>query len=188
MEVKGTAIKWIPKYIKKKFGKKGFEQWLDAISAEAYTIYSIPVADDDWFSLKTAFVEPMANIAQLFYSWDLQKAAWEIGRHSADITLKGVVKMFVKMNSVDYFVAKMTELLPTYYKPCAMEVVERTEGTAVVRITEFPGMDKAPEFRLAGWGERALEITGAKDVNVDITRAISNRDPYTEFKITWIPK
>jgi len=49
----------------------------------------------------------------------------------------------------------------------------------------FPGIDKVIEYRIAGWMERAVEVTGYKHVSVNINRALSNHDRFTEYRIYW---
>ncbi len=185
MEVKGRAIKSIQKYVREKFGQKGFDRWLDAISAEAYIVYSQPIDTNAWFPLKPILINPMANIAQLFYQWNLKDAAWEFGRYSADFGLKGPYRLFIKISSSKFFLQKASEFMSDYYRPSTIETTEYGDDFAVFRITKFPEMDKTTEYRISGWIERALEINGCKDVKVEITKSLTTFDPYTEFKINW---
>ena len=187
-EVKGRVLKSIQKFIIKKFGKEGFDRWLDAISVEAYTIYAQPIDTNEWYPLKTALIDPMANVAQLFYKWDLKEAAWEFGRYAADFGLKGPYKALVKITSAKTMIYKSGDLLATYYRPCKAEVITFEDGRSVVRIKEFTDMDKTTEYRIAGWVQRGLEINGCKEVKVEITRSLTTFDPYTEYTITWETK
>jgi len=185
MEVKGRALKSIQKYVREKFGHEGFDQWLAAISTEAYMVYSLPIDANAWFPLKTMLIDPMANIAQLFYHWNLKDAAWEFGRYSADFGLKGPYRLLIKIGSPQFFLQKGAEFMSAYYRPSTIETTEYGDGFGVVRITKFPEMDKTIECRIGGWIQRALEINGCKDVKVEITKSLTTFDPYTEFKITW---
>jgi hypothetical protein len=185
MEVKGRALKSMQSYVRKKFGQEGFDRWLSAISTEAYMVYSQPIDTDQWFPLKTMLIDPTANIAQLFYEWDLKKAAWELGRFSADFGLKGPFRILVKIGSPNYFVHKSSEFMSAYYRPSTIETAESKDGLAIVHITKFPEIDKTIEYRIGGWMERALEINGCKNVKVNITKSLTSFEPYTEYKITW---
>lgn len=187
-EVRGRAIKSIQTGVKKKFGQEGFDRWLDAISFEAYSVYSGPININDWFPLKTMLIEPMANIAHLFYKWDLKEAAWDLGRFSADFGLKGPARLFFKIGSTKFLIHKAAEIMSHYYRPSEMGVTEYKDGFVLTRITKFPDIDKTTEYRIAGWMERALEINGNKNVEVEITKSLANFEPYTEFKATWTTK
>jgi len=185
MEVRGKAIASIPKFVSKNFGKKGYQQWLDAISAEAHNIYILPIKENDWYPLKETIIQPCANIAQLFYQWDLKEAAWTSGRFSADFSLSSVYKLFVKMGSASFFLNKATEYMNDYYRPAAVEVGEITSDTAIIRITRFPEIDKTIEYRIAGWIQRALEINGCKNVMIEIPNSLMDFKPCTEYKVSW---
>ena len=124
MEVRGKAIYTIPKGIVKKFGKEGLDRWLDSISPGAQAVYNSPINPKDWFPLKETLVEPMANIAQLFFDWNLEKAGWEFGGFSAEYGIKGLYRMFFKLASPGHIIDKAVDILPFYYKPSAIEVVE----------------------------------------------------------------
>ncbi len=185
MEVRGAVLKTIPKFIRKKFGKKGLEQWLDTISVEAYTAYNVTIDNNEWYPLKKVLIEPTANIAQLFYQWNLKDAAWECGSYSAESALSGMNRVLVKMGSVESLIQKATEIFPTYYRPCAMELGDQSDGFVSARITQFPEMDKTTEYRIAGWIQRAMEINGCKDVTVEIPVSLTSFEPYTEYKVSW---
>ncbi len=188
MEVRGRALKSIQKFVQKGFGQEGFDRWLDTISVEAYTVYSLPIDAGEWFPLKKLLIEPTANIAQLFYKWDLKEASWEMGRYSADFGLRGPFRLFFKIGSTKFLMNKASEILPMYYKPSTMEVAEYKDGLIRLHITSFPEIDKTTEYRIGGWTQRAMEINGCRNVGVEITKSLTTFDPVTEFQITWDTK
>ncbi len=185
MEIRGKALKSIQKYVRDKHGDDGFDKWTSAISVDAYTVYATDIDGNTWYPLKTLLIEPMANIAQLFFQWNIEEAAWELGRTSADYGLKGAKRLFVKLGSAKFFLQKASELITSYYRPCEAELPEYEEGRARIQITKFPDMEKSIELRIGGWIQRALEINGCKNVEVKVTRSIAKRDPLSEFLATW---
>lgn len=185
MDVKGTIISALPKHIREQFGKEGMQRWLNAITPQARAIFTSNIDEGGWYPLKTALIEPFANLAQLFYNWDLKKAAWEFGRFSAESRFKGMALIMAKLGSLNLFVSKAGDYLLSCYRPCAVEVPENADKKALVRITHFPEMDKSTEFRIAGWMQRGLEINGCKNVQVEILKSLVNLDRYTEYRLTW---
>lgn len=185
MYVRGSVIASIPRFVQKKFGKKGYQQWLDAVSAETHNIYVLPIKDNEWYPLKEAIIQPAANIAQLFFNWNLKEAAWALGRFAVDSGLKTGYKVFVKMSSAASLIKKAGEFMGSAYKPAAAEVGEITEKTAILRITDFPEIDKTTEYHMSGWTQRILEINGLKSVRVETTRSLTNFQPCTEFLTSW---
>jgi hypothetical protein len=185
MEVRGKAIASIPKFVIKKFGKEGYEKFLDAISADAHSVFILPIKLNDWYPLQETLIQPCANIAQLFYKWDLEKASWELGRFSADFGIKTIHKLAIKMGSTEFFLNKASEFMSSYYRPATIGVGEIKNGYAELHITEFPEMDKTVEYRIAGWTQRTMEINGCKKVKVEITKSLCDLKSFTEMQITW---
>ena len=184
-EVKGAILASIPKFIKSKFGENGFSVFLTRISLDAKSIFQFPIDENDWYPAKVSLIEPMANIAQLFYDWDLKKSSWELGRFSADFSIKSFKKLAFKFGSTVFFLRKAAEFMDDYYRPAIIIAKKIENGEAVFHITEFPQIESTIEFRIAGWIERVLEIANNKNIKVVITSSLSKSDPYTEIVINW---
>lgn len=185
VEVSGLAVATIPLFIKDKFGDKGFEKWLTKLEPEIQKIYTSIISVNKWYNIKEVFVEPTKILCDMFYDGDF-KAAWEFGRFSAEYGLKGVLKVFVKLASVKYFITRASVVIPNYYKPMTMEVITNEKGYALLQIPHFPGIHKIVELRIAGWMERALEITGnTKELYIEITKSLADGDECTEFTVKW---
>jgi hypothetical protein len=184
-EVKGVIIHSIPKTILDKFGKYGLKRWLELISPNAHRVYSSEIDQEAWFPLKEMMIEPMANIAQLFYDWDIKAAAWEFGRLSADFKFHGLLKILAKIPAPATLVNKASEELVSYYRPCSIFVPVSEPKFCVMRVTRFPELDKTTEYRICGWMERSLEITGCKGVKVDIVKSLTNFQLVSEYELRW---
>jgi hypothetical protein len=184
VEVKGTAIITIPLFIKDRFGEGGLAQWIDALTPEVRKVYPASVLVSSWYPLKEFLIEPLRRMCDLFYAGDL-KGARESGRFSADYSLKGIYKIFVKLGSPEFMLRRAGTILPIYYTPSEMTVVECRKGQGIMQITQFPDMDQVLEIRIAGWMERAIEISGGKQPNIKITKSLTAGDPLSEFLATW---
>lgn len=187
MEVRGKALETIPRGVLDNFGDDGLQQWLEKIPEEARELYSAKIDTKAWYPLKKMLVEPMANIAQLFYDWDLEKTGWEFGEFSVRYGIKGLHRLGFKTLPPSYFISKAVEILPSYYRPSKIDVLENRKGYACFRITEFPEIDKTTEFRIAGWMLTALKINNQKEPEVKVAKFLSNLDPYTEYHLSWGP-
>jgi hypothetical protein len=185
MEVRGKALETIPKGVLENFGEDGLNQWLEKISEEARKLYSAKIDVKAWYPLREMLVEPMANIAHIFYNWDLEKAGWAFGEFSVRYGIKGLHRLGFKALPPSYFISKAIEILPSYYRPSEIEVLENEKGLACFRITKFPEIDKTTEYRIGGWMLSALKISGQKEPKVKITKLLSDRDPYTEYHLSW---
>jgi hypothetical protein len=184
VKVKGSAIETLPLFVKEKFGNGGYQKWFEALSPETQKTYQNKILTSAWYPLKQAFLEPTQKICELFYSGDL-KGAWENGRYSAEKGLKGVYKMFIKIGSVHFLIKKASTILPTYYDPSHIDIIELKDKSAVLHITRFEEADVIIDNRIGGWVERALEINGCKAVDVKILKSLAKGDAVTELSATW---
>lgn len=185
MEVKGSVIASIPKFVEKKFGREELAKWMTYISNDAGKIFSAKIDLDKWYPLKISLIEPMANIAQVFYKWDLKAASWELGRFSADYSVSNLKKLFFKFGSTKFFLKKAGEFMTDYYRPANILPISVEDGKAVFHITKFDDIEKTVEYRIAGWIERVLEIAKNKNISVEVTKSLKDFNPYTEFLVKW---
>jgi hypothetical protein len=184
MEIKGTAVMAIRDFVKAKF-PDDFKKWHDSLPADSKVIFEGPIDSTRWYEVKDAVAKPTAAIARLFYNDDVKKGAWESGRYSAETALKGIYKVFVKVSSPSYLIARASRVFATYYRPCEMKTAKNEGNNLVLHISGMENPEKLIEFRIGGWIEKALEISGSRDINVDITKSMARGDAITEFTISW---
>lgn len=184
MEVKGTAVASLPKFIKTSFGEEGYQKWLNSLSDTAKDIYSRNVLPSSWYPLEQMFTEPTKAVCDVFYNGSVQGAK-DAGRYSADYGLQGILKVFVKVGSPSFIIKRASSILPSYYKPSKIDVINTDTKRVDLRISEFPAYNDIIENRIIGWIERALEISGCKEVSIDVPKSKTRSDGYTDLIITW---
>jgi hypothetical protein len=182
MEVKGTAVKSIPEFVRRNFSSR-FDEWFDSLPDASKEIMKA-VLVGDWYPLRDAIIEPTKKVCDLFYDGK-EEGAWEAGRFSADHALKGVYKVFVKIGSPGFVIDRASRIFSTYFRPSELEVVKKSPKGAVMHVVKFPEPNRLVELRIGGWMERALEINGCKGPEVKITRSLTRGDPVTEFVLKW---
>lgn len=184
MEANGSAIATIPEFVKENFGNRGFEKWLMSLSSEARSVYQQQILPDAWFPLKQTLTEPTRKICELFYDGAIN-GAHELGRFNADKALKGQFGIFAKLHSPETVAKRAGLLLQSYYRPCKMETFKLIKGESVFRIIEFPEIDTVIEERIAGWIERAIEISGGRNSKVIVSANMGKNNPYGEIIASW---
>ncbi len=184
MEVKGTAVKSIKEYVEKKY-KSQYTDWIQSMPESSQKIMSDAIFANNWYSMKDGAVEPTLAIAKLFYRNNIQKAALEAGRFSAEQGLKGVYKIFVRVASPNYIMERAGRVFTSYYSPSDITVLDKHDKGLTIHITKFPEPEEVIEYRIAGWCEKALEFTNCKDVKSNITKSLAKGDNLTEIVITW---
>ena len=184
-EVSGLSLKTFPLFVKDKFKEEGLEKWNNALSEALKDVYARPIIGfDDWFDFNAFFIAPMQLVCDLFYDGD-EKSAWEMGRFSADYALKGVLKVFVRMGTTLFLMKRAATIISKYYKPMDMAVIKSDKNFAILSIVNFPDYHKLLEYRICGWIERALEISGCTNINIDVIKTMDDGDDTVEIKFQW---
>ena len=183
MEVKGVAVKSTVEFVKQKFSTN-YDEWINSLPKDSVSILTGNISNTKWYSFKNAQLIPTDSIIDKFYSNNINGAK-EIGYYSAESGLQGIFKYFVKLGSPNFIINRATKVFQAYYKDSQIEVLSSTKTSVILKITEFKELDKYTEARISGWMEKALEISGCKDVKANIVNSIADGDDYSEIFITW---
>jgi hypothetical protein len=183
MEVKGTAVKSIPDFVKTKFPHR-YQEWLNALPPDSGKLMGGTIFANNWYQADTAVLQPTQAIIDLFYGGN-PKGAWDCGRFSAETGLTGLYKFFVKAASPGFIISKAGSIMATYYRPSELKVVNEGKNFVVVHMSKVDKTHPIIEARIAGWIEKALEISGCKSIQVSIPNSITRGAGHTEFSMKW---
>jgi len=184
MEIKGTAVIAIRDYVKLNH-KEVYDKWLESLPQESSYIYKNAIDSSKWYPLKEGGIIPTKKAVDLFFQSDYEKGSWEMGRFSAEMALTGIYKIFVKASSPGYIVQRASRVFATYYQPCKMEVKKNADKNISLEISDMTESDSVVEYRICGWIEKAIEISGAKNCTFRFPKSIAKGDEVTQFDITW---
>lgn len=183
MEIKGTAVKSILDFVQKKYPDR-VPDWFNALSEPAKNTIS-SVVTSGWYPIQDGAIEPTKKIGTLFYNNDSKMAAIECGRYSAEVALHGVYKLYVKFSSPGHIIERASRILPAYYRPATMEVIDRTQKSVKLIMSDIEEPSDIIEYRILGWIEKALEISGCKDIHVSIPDSMTKGNTETVFLCAW---
>jgi hypothetical protein len=184
MEVKGSVLQSIPKFVHKKFGDAGLNRWMESLDQTARDVYSQSIMPSSWYAVAPHLVKPTQDLCDLFFGGDA-RGAWESGQFSADDGLRGIYRAFVMLGTPQFIVKKAATILPTFYKPSLLDVADLKDKSVTVRITLFPEPHPLLDARIGGWMEQGLLICGARHVKVLPGRLMTKGDPLSEYHISW---
>ena len=182
MLVKGAVINATVGYVKAEY-PEWFDAWLAALSTECREV----MADStvvSWYPLRLAMVEPTEKLCKLVGASG-DAVAWDLGRFSADFALRGVFRFFVRLGSPAFIIKRASRVFTTYYTNAVLRVPESGPSHAVVHILEFPEPHRLVDRRMGGFMERAVEISGAKNVKGTLVSSLADGDERTELRYTW---
>lgn len=183
MEVKGTAVRTIPEFIKARH-PEAYQTWFDNLPDKSKAIFSGLIPAPNWYPVDDAIIVPTSMMSRQLYGGD-RDGAWQCGRYSAEMALNGIYKLYVKMSSPGHIIERAGRIVQAYYQPSGIQVVERKPKSVVLHLTKFPKPHKVIDYRFCGWMEKALEISGCHNISTNITRSLTEGDFLTEFKISW---
>lgn len=183
MEIKGTAVKSIKDYVYNTFPNQ-YNEWFSSLSGNSQETLN-NVLTSGWYSLKDAAIEPTQKIGKLFFNGDIKKGAFECGKYSADVALHGVYKLYVKFSSPKHIIDRASRILPAYYNPSKMNVIEKESNAVKLSVSDCQGIDETIEYRIAGWMQKALEISGCKNVEVSVDESFTDNKTETIFTSKW---
>ena len=184
MEAKGTTVSTTPDFVRERCGEHGLARFLEALSPQARVIFTSSILASRWYPLEYGVVEPTRAVCNLFFAGD-PVGARQLGRYSADKTLRGIYKVFVKIRDPMWTIKRSTTVFAAYYRPGTCTVLDETECSATVRYVDFPEASGLVEQRIAGWDERGLEICGVSNIYVDVVKSISRGDKEIEIALSW---
>ena len=183
MEIKGTAVKSILDFVKGKH-TSDYASWMKGLPAKSQQIMS-DIRSNNWYSVEDAAVIPTTLVGKLFFNNDINKAAWELGKYSAEVSLKGIYKIYVKFSSPSHIISRGSRIMTAFYMPSKLDVVDKKPNSIRIEIYELDSKSDVIENRIGGWVESALEISGCKGVDVKIISSLTKGDANTSIQCKW---
>lgn len=183
MEVKGSVLSSVPKFVRKQFGDDAVASWLKRLSPQAREVYTNPIMPSMWYPIIPCLAEPTIAICDLFFNGDLN-GAWESGRFTADEALTGLYKVFAIVGSTHTILKKGALAMSLLYRPSEIALTEYKEYNATLTISAFGEPHRALDARLGGFIERSLTVCGCKNVIVKTGRLMTKGDPCSEYLVS----
>jgi hypothetical protein len=183
MEVKGTAVKTIPEFVRAKFPNE-YNAWFETLPPESQSIMNDRISFTNWYPLENGLVIPTKKVGELFYK-DIQKGAFELGVYSSDQAIKGIYKMLVMVSSPSFIVNRASNIMASYYRPCKMEIIKRAKDMAVLSILEFGKPDITIDYRIYGWIKNTMTFSKFRNPKVELLKSMSQGDSSTDYLIQW---
>jgi hypothetical protein len=184
MEIKGTAVKTTPDFIKEKFPNR-YMEWLQSMPESSRRIFEQPLYATSWYNLIDSVIIPTQKVGDLFFNGNHTEAAHTLGRYSAEIALKGIYKIFIRVSSPHFVLSRASSIFSAYYNPSEIKVVESKDKRCVLHLSKFHVNEKLIMHRIAGWVEQTLEITLKRALSVDVHNEVKGTDLITLITIEW---
>ena len=179
--VKGAALKSRRAYVEETGGS--WEAVLEALSPEDRKTLSSGVLASSWYPYELNDRLDRA-IAQTLGGGDM-KIFEEIGRWSAIKNLGGSHKAFLRLDDPQAFLALAPQIYRFYYD-VGTRTYEPTGATSGVLTTRDAETTSEADCRtVIGWYREALQMCGAREVEIRETSCRSRGDDVCTYEVRW---
>jgi hypothetical protein len=184
LQAKGSTFHTTVDFIRAEYGDGMVARVLAEVSPEARASVESAAATDelDYDLLKELWVTTDALIGRADPGWMERAGAFSIGLRGA--------KMYggiLRKKDPNEFLTQSISLFKLYYHPGDIELVEHTQGRAVLRLVGFEARTQLFCRRQTGGLTKAIELAGGDHAATRHVRCELEGDAYCEWELTWGP-
>jgi hypothetical protein len=187
VEVKGSVVSDSVKAVKEQFGDQTYNTIVGQLKGETRALFErASFLSASWYSLDafTEFLEMDIKVTAKGNEQELIKRAEVVIEHQ----LSGIYKMFVRFGTPQFVLNRLSIIHQTYFRGVDATVSMPSTGRAVLKYTGFAKQHRLIGLTIIGFYRKALEISGAKDVNAKFTTSIEDDKGYCELNLSWSGK
>lgn len=167
MQIKGTAVKVTQEYVNHFFPEK-YNAWFDNLPEKSKQIFEKAIFPNQWYDLMDAVIIPTMEVSKMFFDRNDEKAAFELGRYSAETALKGIYKIFLRVSSPQFVISRATNIFDTYYTPAVIQIDEKSDKGMSIRLEGFDKENILIMKRIEGWIAKTLELVAKKEIHTHL--------------------
>ncbi len=184
VQIKGTAVLDTIKAIKARAGGTELEKIAACLDEETKNIFLGQISPSSWY--------PFDAFAR-FLEADIRETAGGneeelIKRSEAVIErqLQGIYKIFVRLGSPEFVIRRIAAVHSTYFE--GVEIIAEMKGanSAAIQYVGFAPEHRIIGFVIIGFFRKALEISGAKQIEVHFRVPIEAGERYCELVLNWV--
>jgi len=187
VEIKGSAISDSISSVKNRSGEKEYNKILDLLSIDTRKLFEdAEILFTSWYPLD-AFTEFLAADIKTTADGD-ENVLIERSEAVIEKQLRGIYKIFVKIGSPEFVLNRMSNAHQSYFRGVVIDVTMIDKGKAIIKYTGFDMNHRLIEYAIIGFYKKALEISGAKNVNYKNIASIKEGKGFFELELTWTNK
>jgi uncharacterized protein (TIGR02265 family) len=183
-QIKGNVLASRLEYVRAKGGEPAVEAVLARLPAADQEVLRGWILPISWYPLELNLRLDDA-IAAVLSPHDRSRVFLDMGRASADASLPGPQRPYVKAGDPHFLLRSSPQIYGAYYR-VGRRTYERTgECSAVLRTFDAESVTATDCLTVVGWHERAIELSGGKDVRVVERKCRARGDPNCEYACEW---
>jgi uncharacterized protein (TIGR02265 family) len=126
-----------------------------------------------------------AAIADVLSPEDRARAFKDMGRASAEENLKGAHHVFLRAGEPHFLLSQAAQIYRFYYAVGHRTYEKAGPKLAVIRTFDSETVTEADCLTIIGWHERAVEMSGGKNVHIAHALCRAGGAPHCEYQISW---
>lgn len=181
-QIKGLAVAASVQRLKSNYGEEVFQKVLNELNEEDKKIFNGNILSSIWYPLNS-FAHFLKAEVKVIYKGDRTKL--RIGSEAiVEHQLKGIYKFFVKLGSPEFIVGRVGAINNSYFNGIELEK-EITKGRFVGRYYGYEKDQDEFEEIIIGFYKKALEISGAKNIDAKFDIPINAGKEFAQIIVTW---
>ena len=164
--VKGSALASRITWVRLEHGQAGVDRLAAAASPGLAALLAEGPRASVWYPL-AQFVELNDLIDRIYGTGDGAMAKL-LGRHGADANMTTIYRLFYKLGTVRWVMARAARLWHLHYDVGRIEVRERGAFEIDLHLVGVPEPSCTHCRAVQGWAERSVELSGGKDVKTEL--------------------
>jgi hypothetical protein len=181
--VKGSALASRLLWVRLNHGEHGAQRVITEASSALRAIVEQGVVRSRWYPLPL-FIELNHLIDRLFGAGDGELTRG-LARYSADANLTTIYRLFYKVGTVRWILARAARLWGLHYDAGSLAVRNLGSHEVELEIVEFPTPDRTHCLAVIGWAERSIELSGGEAVTTQEVACRSQGDLRCRFRLRW---
>ena len=181
--VKGSAFASRILWVRLHQGESGIERLGKQVSPELGELLRTGAVMSRWYPFEQ-FVEINLALDRLFGSGDMALIK-TLGRHGADAYLTTIYRLFYKVGTVKWILARASRLWGLHYDTGTLYIDSHPGREAGLRVEGFSSPHRAHCLSVWGWAERSVELSGGVDVRSEELSCRVRGDENCRFRVSW---
>jgi hypothetical protein len=183
--VSGRAFLGLVRHVRDTLGSEGLQRLVELAGPHAQEVFSERISKLGWYPYGafTSFL----GAAEKTLPRTARGASFELGTVAGRRDLGTVLKIYAAIASPERLIRACKLVWPSYFKHAGrMEAVAWEPQSTVLRIYDFPDMDRLHCRLMEGWMISTMESLGfAVGDDARQTLFMGDGAPHHEFRCTW---
>ena len=183
-KIKGSVLLSRLEFIKEHGGEQVLAQVLDKLDAEDRRVLTGMVLPVTWYDIHLELRLDRA-MATVISPKDPNRLFLDFGRTSAEKNLAQYQSDFIEAGNPHRVLSFAPQLYRLYYDAGRRTYEKLGERRAVLRTFDAKTVTAEDCLTVVGWHERAIELSGGRNVRVKEPHCRTNGHPHCEYECEW---